>query len=69
MIRIRLVLPFLLVTAGCSTVQPWERGMLAKPHMASEPFPLQRDMLEHIYGGREAATGGGAVKGGGCGCY
>jgi hypothetical protein len=54
---------------GCTEVRPWERGILAKEHMALEPYPVQSMYREHIYGAREASTGGGSAKGGGCGCY
>lgn len=55
--------------SGCETVQPWERGHLAKPHAALEPYPLQRSLREHNYNSREASTGGQSANGGGCGCY
>lgn len=54
---------------GCAEVMPWERGILAKPHMAVEPDPLQRSLRSHTYGSREAAAGGDFSGGGGCGCY
>lgn len=54
---------------GCAQVAPWERGHLAKPHMALEPNPAQRALRAHTYGSREAAGGGLAAEGGGCGCY
>ncbi len=57
-----------LLLTGCVQVAPWERGHLAKPQMAVEPFPAQSAILEHVYESREAA---GSVKGAssGCGCY
>jgi Domain of unknown function (DUF4266) len=55
--------------SACSTVQPWERGNLAKPQMALDPYPLQSALRAHNYGSREAAAGGNAAQGGGCGCY
>lgn len=54
---------------GCATVQSWERGNLAKPQMALEPNPLQGALRAHNYSSREAAAGGNAAQGGGCGCY
>jgi hypothetical protein len=54
---------------GCAPVQPWERGNLAKPQMALDPYPLQSALRTHNYGSREAMTGGSASQGGGCGCY
>jgi Domain of unknown function (DUF4266) len=57
-----------LSISGCSPVQPWERGTLAKPFMSLNPTP-ERSLFEgHIYSSREASTGGGSAKGGGCGC-
>ena len=64
-----LVLLASLVLAGCAGVAPWERGRLARPHMALEPHPGERALRTHAYASREAASGGGAGKGGGCGCY
>ncbi len=54
---------------GCAPVSPWERGNLAKPQMALDPYPLQSSSRAHIYGSREAAASGNAAEGGGCGCY
>lgn len=55
---------------GCAhAIAPWERGHLAKPHMALEPHPAERGWRMHAYGSREAAAGGGMAAGGGCGCY
>jgi hypothetical protein len=64
-----LLLGIVLALAACSTVEPWQRGHLAKPQMVAEPHPEQRAMLQHIYGGREATLGGATAQGGGCGCY
>ncbi|MFM8443997.1 MAG: DUF4266 domain-containing protein [Methylococcus sp.] len=65
-----LMLLSLPLLSACAPVQPWERGNLAKPHMALQPFPLQAAFREHIYGARESASGGSASSGGGgCGCY
>ncbi|WP_428353467.1 DUF4266 domain-containing protein [Methyloprofundus sp.] len=48
----------------------WERGTLAKPHMALEPHPLQSANRAHHYGSREAGAASNASSGGGgCGCY
>mgnify|MGYP002150587479 FL=1 len=67
--RILMLALFMLLNA-CSTVSPWEKGYLAKPQMALNPYPLQSNVQAHIYGSREAGAhinvGGG---GGGCGCY
>lgn len=60
---------YLIFLSACSNVSPWERGTLAKPHMSLELSPLQNSLRSHQYGSREAASGGGEVGGGGCGCY
>ena len=54
--------------SGCAPVAPWQRGTLAKPQMALDPYPEQSMYREHNYISREASTGGGSTKGGGCGC-
>ncbi len=64
-----LLFTFYFYLTGCSTVLPWERGTLAKAEMSLEPSPLQSSFRTHQYGSREAASGGGATGGGGCGCY
>lgn len=56
-------------TTACAPVQPWERGNLAKPQMALDPYPLQSALRQHNYGSREAMSGASAASGGGCGCY
>ena len=71
---IELTAKILMLTMGvmltaCAPVQPWERGNLAKPQMALDPYPLQSALRAHNYGSREAAAGGNAAQGGGCGCY
>ncbi len=55
---------------ACTHVEPWERGVLARADMATDPAPLQNRIRRHVYSSREAAasvTGSGG--GGGCGCY
>ncbi|MCU0952905.1 MAG: DUF4266 domain-containing protein [Burkholderiaceae bacterium] len=53
---------------GCATVQPWEKGNLAKPEMAFDGDPLQARFEQHVYFSKENASGGYGVGGGGCGC-
>jgi hypothetical protein len=57
-----------LAGSGCATVQPWERGDLARPEMSFEPDPLIAGYRRHVEFSKEAATGGPALSGGGCGC-
>ena len=58
----------LLVLTACAEVQPWERGRLAKPHMALDSDPLLSGIDAHTYNSKEAASGGIGPAGGGCGC-
>lgn len=62
-----LVVSMLLLTA-CSTVQPWEKDLLAKPSMALVTSDIDNALDEHIYFSKEASMGGQGVGGGGCGC-
>jgi Domain of unknown function (DUF4266) len=64
-----LLLMISISLVACTSVQPWERGNLAKPQMALDPHPSQSALRAHNYGSREAAAGGNAAQGGGCGCY
>jgi hypothetical protein len=57
-----------LSLAGCTTVEPWQRGNLAKPQMALDAHPRRSALLAHVHGAREAASGGVNEDGGGCGC-
>ena len=63
---IALALPGLL--AGCATVRPWDRDLLAEKRMRFIPSPMLHAIDEHIYFSKEASTGGQDVGGGGCGC-
>lgn len=64
-----LIVCFFFYLTACAQVSPWERGILAKPQMALEPRPEVSGLSAHTYGSREAAAGGSAASGGGCGCY
>lgn len=62
----------LIITAiacqGCVKVQPWERGVLAKPEMSTNPNPTISNIRDHIFSSKEASQGGHGGTGGGCGC-
>jgi Domain of unknown function (DUF4266) len=66
--RLLLLLGATVVSCGCTTVEPYQRGHLARPDMALEPSPGTGRALEKTYASKEAASGGGSVGGGGCGC-
>lgn len=53
---------------GCVTVQPWERGTLAKPSMATEDPPHESAQKLRTYGAKEGGASASGVGGGGCGC-
>jgi Domain of unknown function (DUF4266) len=54
--------------AGCATVAPYQRGYLARDDMALDASPGTAKAIEKTFAAKEAASGGAAVGGGGCGC-
>lgn len=63
-----VVLVGAMAFAGCATVQPWERDLLAEPAMQVDPNPIQSGYDDHIYFSIEGSSGGRTFGGGGCGC-
>ncbi len=61
-----LLLAALMALGGCTHVQPWQRGKLAHPTMATSSFAGPAE--EHVYAVHEGAVGGGAAAESGCGC-
>ena len=61
-----LALPGML--AGCATVRPWDRDLLAEQRMSFNPCPMLHAIDDHVYFSKEASTGGQDASGGGCGC-
>lgn len=57
-----------LLGAGCATVKPQERAVLADPIMQFEGDPQASAQLRHAIDNREGSYGGAGVAGGGCGC-
>ena len=66
--RFFAIIGFLVMTTGCATVQPWERGILAKKKMQMDADPEASALEQHVYEYREGTTGGYGSVGGGCGC-
>ncbi len=69
--RTVVVATVILLLAACESVgkvQPWEKGNLAKPEMTFDSDRIDAAFTEHTYSSKEAASGGAAVGGGGCGC-
>jgi len=58
----------LAASAGCATVRPEQRAVLADPTMQFDAKSADQGALEHALDNREGSTGGGSVRGGGCGC-
>jgi hypothetical protein len=57
-----------MLSACVTTVEPWEREHFAKSEMMWQPDSLQASFKQHVYTSKEAASGGNATAGGGCGC-
>ena len=57
-----------LATAGCATVQPWQRGRLADSCMVFDADATMATYMTHWQEAREGSMGGFGVQGGGCGC-
>ena len=57
-----------LALSGCESVQPWERGRLARPEMQLDPNVLLTGLYEQVYDSKEASSGGTRTAGAGCGC-
>lgn len=58
----------LVALCGCETVQPWERGTLAREEMQWQPDLMEARLREQTYTSKEASSGGTGAAGGGCGC-
>ncbi len=57
-----------MMLIGCANVSPTQRGTLAKPEMQLDFDRAASAITAHTYASKEAASGGKAVGGGGCGC-
>ena len=66
---LNLLLAFtLLMSVGCTSVSPWEKGALARPEMGITPDATEQRLSDHVYFSKEASSSGTAVSGAGCGC-
>ena len=63
-----LLLGCLSMLAACQTVQPWERGTLAREDMQWQPDTMDARLRSHTYFSKEGSSGGDGAAGGGCGC-
>jgi hypothetical protein len=57
-----------LVSVGCTTVKPWQRGRLADPCMTFDSDTARLAYETHWQEAREGSSGGFGVQSGGCGC-
>ena len=67
-ICLSFLLVAMLISTGCSSVKPWEKGYLADYTMKTDRDVLDVVFTEHMWFSREAASGGASIGGGGCGC-
>jgi len=58
----------LVAAAGCVTVRPEQRAVLADPIMQFQGDAREMAQRQHVLENREGSFGGTSVKGGGCGC-
>jgi len=56
------------LAAGCVTVRPEQRAVLADPVMQFSGDAREAAQRQHVIENREGSFGGTSVKGGGCGC-
>lgn len=70
MLRCSFLILFILLLflAGCSDVKAWQKGNLAKSHMAFEPDSVEQKYKQHVYFSKEGSSGGYGISAGGCGC-
>ena len=64
----RFALAVLLLCAGCVTVKPEAKELLADPAMHFDSAAMARRHEEHALENREGSVGGGSARGSGCGC-
>jgi hypothetical protein len=62
------VLFAILSLAGCATLAPQQRAILADPTMQFDAEARHEAPLRHALDNREGSMGGTGVSGGGCGC-
>jgi hypothetical protein len=66
--RLAIVFAAAALLSACATVQPWERGTLAKPEMSADDPPHEKTQKLRTYSAKEGGAAATGVGGGGCGC-
>ena len=56
------------LASSCTEVKAYQKGNLAKSHMAFETDPVESKFMQHTYTSKEGSSGGYGTAGGGCGC-
>ena len=67
-IGLLLLLAACAALCNCTQVPLYKRSRLADFTMKPDRDPLSVSLREHVFFSREAASGGRAIGGGGCGC-
>jgi Domain of unknown function (DUF4266) len=62
------VLLAVMSSAGCATLAPQQRAIMADPTMQFGADARHETPLRHALENREGSMGGTGVSGGGCGC-
>jgi hypothetical protein len=57
-----------LLAAGCVTVKPQDKELLADPSMVFNADGMAQQHEAHVLENREGSYGGTSTRGGGCGC-
>lgn len=63
-----IILLGILFLAGCSSVSPWDKGLLGDQAMQFSSEQKGAVYEQHMLNSREASSGGYGGSGGGCGC-
>jgi hypothetical protein len=67
LLRVAAIL-LVVASAGCATLAPQQRAILADPTMQFDAEAKHEAALHHALDNREGSMGGTGVSGGGCGC-
>jgi hypothetical protein len=68
LLSLAAVLVAAAASAGCATLAPQQRAILADPTMQFDADGKHEGPLHHALDNREGSMGGTGVSGGGCGC-
>jgi hypothetical protein len=66
--HLAILLMLAMTGAGCATVAPERRAILADPTMQFDVDAKHEAGMRHALDNREGSMGGSGVQGGGCGC-